>query len=419
MNDSTLDDERIELRNTKCLLLGSGTSQYYRDLWYDKDDNEDYKILGLQPYNSKKLREYLQKHPLLTQLYKGYPQYLDHLHLNSQLNSVNIVQVATGSIHSLYLTEDGLVYAMAYNSDRQLGLNHTTSMEVPTLITYFVDHGIRIRSICAGKGWFSAFISTTGKLYTTGNIGKSPRQQITEEPIPQNDAYPNDTVEIFGSGCETLVFQMHSKRVFALSKYPERCGAFLDFDAECVEVFCDANKKSFDFPIRKIEGTERCIFILRADTMRLYGGGSIAEFNSPNSFQLIEQIPAIREFTCSWSGILYLTTDQKLLTYPDIGFTDTHKYGTDLVLSSKSNEYFICDRLTFKYFKFGDHYTERSLVDVDSSIPMNYELVNGWGSYFNTILLLKGKNKHVVKYRSNLQRCAHLNYFGDCSVNTL
>jgi alpha-tubulin suppressor-like RCC1 family protein len=90
----------------------------------------------------------------------------------STLN-IKIIQIATGSNHTLYLTDTGTVYAAGYNNVGQLGLGNTTNYNVPLKITAL--NGIFITNINA-RSDTSLFLSDKGTLYgcglnTSGQLG--------------------------------------------------------------------------------------------------------------------------------------------------------------------------------------------------------------------------------------------------------
>jgi hypothetical protein len=77
-----------------------------------------------------------------------------------------IAQIAAGDRHSLFLTEDGEVYASGINTAAQLGLPASvTSTSIPTKLTF--PAGTRIKKLVAGLNRAHA-IATDGKVYAWG-----------------------------------------------------------------------------------------------------------------------------------------------------------------------------------------------------------------------------------------------------------
>jgi alpha-tubulin suppressor-like RCC1 family protein len=46
----------------------------------------------------------------------------------------NVIKIAAGHEHSLFLTADEKVYACGQNDQGQLGLGHTNNVNIPTLV---------------------------------------------------------------------------------------------------------------------------------------------------------------------------------------------------------------------------------------------------------------------------------------------
>lgn len=76
----------------------------------------------------------------------------------------NLKQIAVAnSGNFLYLTNDGLVYGMGYNTYGSLGLGHTNEVTTPTRLTSLSN----IASITMGRN-ASFFVHTNGQVYSTG-----------------------------------------------------------------------------------------------------------------------------------------------------------------------------------------------------------------------------------------------------------
>jgi uncharacterized repeat protein (TIGR02543 family) len=78
--------------------------------------------------------------------------------------TVRVIGVAAGNSHNLYVTEDGKLWAMGSNSSGQLGLGDTTNRATPEQVT---AHGIaKVISIDAGN--HSLYVTEDGKLWAMG-----------------------------------------------------------------------------------------------------------------------------------------------------------------------------------------------------------------------------------------------------------
>ena len=81
-------------------------------------------------------------------------------------NNLTISAFACGLDMSMFLTNDGKVYSCGLNAEGQLGLNDTTNRNVPTLIS--TNIGSSTISAIAGGGRHSMFITNDGKVYSVG-----------------------------------------------------------------------------------------------------------------------------------------------------------------------------------------------------------------------------------------------------------
>jgi len=88
------------------------------------------------------------------------------------LNGVNIVDVQLskayyyiGRYHTLFLADDGSLYACGYNAEGQLGIGNTTNQSTPQLLSK--SDWSKIYAMGEGGG-FSAGIDTSGDLYMWG-----------------------------------------------------------------------------------------------------------------------------------------------------------------------------------------------------------------------------------------------------------
>lgn len=83
-----------------------------------------------------------------------------------ELESQNIIQAACGRNHSLFLTDNGVVYACGDNKSGQCGIGNNTTQQVlkPTRINY---RGPPIIKVGCGAE-FSVILDIKGNLYTFG-----------------------------------------------------------------------------------------------------------------------------------------------------------------------------------------------------------------------------------------------------------
>ena len=75
--------------------------------------------------------------------------------------ATNVIAMAAGGGHSLYVTSDGNLYAMGNNSFGQLGDGTTTDRHTPVYVAS------NVVAVAAGN-WFSLFVTSKGDLYAMG-----------------------------------------------------------------------------------------------------------------------------------------------------------------------------------------------------------------------------------------------------------
>lgn len=81
------------------------------------------------------------------------------------IKNENILAIAVGEYHKLFLTEKGKVYGYGGNLSGQLGLNHGGNQDTPQLITALQD--IKIIAVAASS-YHSFFLTKDNKVYGCG-----------------------------------------------------------------------------------------------------------------------------------------------------------------------------------------------------------------------------------------------------------
>ena len=109
-----------------------------------------------------------QNRPRLIQNFYNNTSYIKY-------GDITIIEISTGSYHSLFLTDGGDVYSCGYNYFGQLGLGNNNNEKKPTLIQYFYNNDdetvnyneIKIIKISAGS-YHSLFLTDDGNVYSCG-----------------------------------------------------------------------------------------------------------------------------------------------------------------------------------------------------------------------------------------------------------
>jgi alpha-tubulin suppressor-like RCC1 family protein len=97
----------------------------------------------------------------------------------SDISNQFIVQVSSGKDHSLFLTDNGKVYALGKNSEGRLGLGDKEERQTPTLISSL--SGEVIKAISTGS-YYTLFLTKEGKVYscgenTAGQLGHGDKEE--------------------------------------------------------------------------------------------------------------------------------------------------------------------------------------------------------------------------------------------------
>ena len=103
--------------------------------------------------------------------------------ITTNIGSLTISDISCGVSHSMFLTNDGKVYVCGGNSYGQLGLGDTTNRSSPTLITNIGS--LKIIKIQAADQC-SFFLTDNGKVYACGfnNVGQLGQGDTTNRSIP-------------------------------------------------------------------------------------------------------------------------------------------------------------------------------------------------------------------------------------------
>jgi hypothetical protein len=419
-----------------CVLVGTGGSSY-KELWTELDATTTPLVLGLNPKSSHRVKKFKAQYDTLAEQGEGPPLYLDHLLLNNGLRKIRIRKVAVGSIHSLLLTDDGYVYAMGHNADGQLlTYNERNQLNrdgllLPMLIRWFVDRNIRIRDIVCG-GWFSAFITTTGRLFTVGRLTSF--YSSTVEPM-EIAIEAHDEVNVFGAGNIHLLYQTKNYNdVWGLGLNSEfelalKHNKHVDTPEKAKYKNTERQEVEIDFRVSKIDGGEKFSIIQNAVTKEVYIAGTDRTFKydvftkfNPFTCQIHQ---AIIDFTCSWGDALFLNNRNQIAiqTIPgrSIALDGKISNGSALLFAG-AHVLYVADRHRGLQYKVGRQECELiplNLTNCPELIDNDYEITSAGGGYFISICLYRSKLKHksIHLFLQNMLKQSISSPFFDLDIN--
>ena len=85
-------------------------------------------------------------------------------------NNITISQIACGGDHTMFLTNDGNIYGVGYNSQYSLGYSNTSDQSTPRYLSWFREGGnnITISQIACGQN-HTMFLTNDGNVYGVGS----------------------------------------------------------------------------------------------------------------------------------------------------------------------------------------------------------------------------------------------------------
>jgi hypothetical protein len=404
---TTIDNSEDEKTSTSrhllvsdTLMIGTGGSSSYKELFIEQNECTTVRILGVDPQNSNRLKQHLTSSVVVDNMkHCPYPLYLDNLNTNHALHSTRITKVASGSIHTLYLTEDQTCYSLGYNADSELGAPHTTNLMIPHLIQYFVENNIRIKDIACG-GWFSAWVSTVGDLYLLGRIISLSGSVF----IPQK-IFSEERVVVMGCGNEWIVFQTESHKVYSVGESGQYNAGTTGYNNKPVQIeYYNQQQKRFipfDFPIRKIDGGEKYGFI-QAQSGQMYFTGSLTfsigtsgDSKTLEGYFLDPELTkyVIKDFSCTWTYPVFLDAQGRIFTYSSmrqLQFIDTSHLTTNPMIVAGACSHWLYAADKRQLYRLSDHehkLTEPLVNEYDEDITA-YQPVQMVSGYFTCIILL-------------------------------
>lgn len=127
---------------------------------------------------------------------------------NNHDQTIKVKQIAGTSCHFIVLTEDGDVYVWGKNEDGQLGIGNKIDQKDPFVFVKLPQFSqSKIVEVAAG-GKFSIFICENGDLWATGN-GKDGQTMLGDEHerlIPEKSLVVHNVTSVFCGDSFTYVF---------------------------------------------------------------------------------------------------------------------------------------------------------------------------------------------------------------------
>jgi len=114
------------------------------------------------------------------------PRHLSWFHENG--NNITISQISCGHSHTMFLTDDGNVYGVGWNSYYQLGYSNTSAQSTPRHLSWFHEDGnnITITQITCSFS-HTIFLTDDGNVY---GVGKNDKYQLGYSSSTANQRTP-------------------------------------------------------------------------------------------------------------------------------------------------------------------------------------------------------------------------------------
>ncbi|KAJ6247675.1 btk-binding protein-related [Anaeramoeba flamelloides] len=270
---------------------------------------------------------------------------------NSFSNIKNVIEVAGGYTHCIFLTQEGVVYGVGSASNGNLGNDNKFSQRVPRPITFFQKNNLKVRKISAGV-FQSYFITEKNKFYACGLNGNHQLGLMeTTQTMRTPKIITEKEVENVWSG--NYAYAMYYKELE--SGKVIGCGQSLPKNPHIL-----TNDKNFkDKEVVKIEGgSSTFLFLLRTKQ----GVPEVYVSNSTGP-TLWEELSGykINNLGMCCHNCLFTTEDNKVLASDSTGnsFTDVTSQLPEIPKS--------------QYWKMGTQAWDALLFNVDANLNSLFE----------------------------------------------
>ena len=334
-----------------------------------------------------------------------------------------IKQVACGSLHVILLEFNGRCWALGDNDDGQLGLGHSNKVKYPTLINGDIQNQ-RIESVEVG-GWFSAFLSSAGQVFTCGNIR---RLYWNESQVPsvlfQSDSLSRSTTQYIpkrvpidasntfrickiGCGNRFLLMQdLYTMNVFLLGSFDTNISD--PYPSLVHYVHPDSlERRPVNFPCKKIDAGADFSVLLDYQG-KLFVSSKTEDYTCQQYFY--RQITHVVDVCCSWNQFIALdargyahvgdpTQAEKVITLHSLG----------LVNQIGSGNVHVYARSEKQLYKIPERSLEAMApLELEPEVDRDKTIIKMTGSYFTTIIHQAVGKRSQLMPRINLLRLKQL-----------
>jgi len=329
----------------------------------------------------------------------------------------HIKQVACGSLHVILLEFNGRCWTLGDNDDGQLGLGHCTKTRHPTLVQGVIEDQ-RIEYVGAG-GWFSAFLSDKGKVFTCGNLVRQFRDKIiqyfiasdqskrSKTKLEPREVIMHDDYRIYKMGCGNRFLLMQDQitmKMYYLGQSNSHRGVSLgeqmDPNISLMHYIHPEtlDRSPVDFQCKKIDGGEAFSVLLDYKGTLFTAAGVKEDFMH---VETLHKVPVI-DVCCSWMRYIALDADglvhlggggyeSKIVTLHSLG--PVNQIGAGQV-----RMYVRSGKTVYKMSEGHDHQTAPEELSFRPKIDQDENtFVQLTGSYFTTII-------HQAVVKRSLQR---------------
>jgi len=205
-----------------------------------------------------------------------------------------IVQVSSGTNHTLFLDEKGNVWATGSNDAGELGIGNKTEKNKPVAVTKTWGSK-KVKQVSAGR-YVSYFLLETGEVYAAGNgyygqIGDGSNTDRTK-PVPVSETWGNEKVASVNAGQYSGFFLLENGEVYAVGENTEGelgDGTKIDKNkpVKVVNTWGDAKVKKVHYSVR------HTLFLLETGEVYVVGRNDYGQFGNGTKKDSTKALPIL------------------------------------------------------------------------------------------------------------------------------